>query len=140
MVIGLNRRVVEYSGFLSRWLRSMRTPRVERLRGVPGVESADPVISRWAVLTLHDRKQVAQIVGFRPGSLGGPWQIESGREVRAADEVVVERGVTILGPTNLPATVPYHASQMYSKNITTFLLHLLGKEGAKSARRKRARR
>jgi NAD(P) transhydrogenase subunit alpha len=27
--------------------------------------------------------------------------------------------------------VPYHASQMYSKNITTFLTHLLGKEGAK---------
>jgi len=27
--------------------------------------------------------------------------------------------------------VPYHASQMYSKNITTFLLHLLGKDGAK---------
>ena len=30
-------------------------------------------------------------------------------------------GVTILGPSNLPALVPYHASQMYSKNITTFL-------------------
>jgi NAD(P) transhydrogenase subunit alpha len=30
-----------------------------------------------------------------------------------------------MGPTNLPATVPYHASQMYAKNITTFLLHLM---------------
>ena len=40
-------------------------------------------------------------------------------------EYTVEvHGVTILGPTNLPATVPYHASQMYAKNITTFLLHL----------------
>jgi NAD(P) transhydrogenase subunit alpha len=29
--------------------------------------------------------------------------------------------------------VPYHASQMYSKNIITFLLHLLGKDGAKQA-------
>jgi NAD(P) transhydrogenase subunit alpha len=37
--------------------------------------------------------------------------------------------VTILGPTNLPSTVPYHASQMYAKNITTFLLHLV-KDGA----------
>jgi NAD(P) transhydrogenase subunit alpha len=37
--------------------------------------------------------------------------------------------VTILGPTNLPATVPYHASQMYAKNITTFLLHLLKPAG-----------
>jgi H+-translocating NAD(P) transhydrogenase subunit alpha len=34
-------------------------------------------------------------------------------------------GVTILGPTNLPAEVPWHASQLYAKNITTFLLHLV---------------
>ena len=46
------------------------------------------------------------------------------------DETIVHRGVTILGPSNPPALVPYHASQMYSKNITTFLLHLLGKDGA----------
>jgi NAD(P) transhydrogenase subunit alpha len=42
---------------------------------------------------------------------------------------VVKHNVTILGPTNLPALVPYHASQMYSRNITTFLAHLL-KDGA----------
>ena len=47
------------------------------------------------------------------------------------DEIVVHNGVTIVGPSNPPALVPYHASQMYSKNITTFLSHLLGKEGAK---------
>ncbi|HEX3870164.1 MAG TPA: Re/Si-specific NAD(P)(+) transhydrogenase subunit alpha [Pirellulales bacterium] len=41
------------------------------------------------------------------------------------NETVVHRGVTILGPTNLPATVPYHASQMYSKNVTTLLAHLV---------------
>ncbi len=46
------------------------------------------------------------------------------------DETVVHRAVTILGPSNPPALVPYHASQMYSKNITTFLMHLLGKDGA----------
>ena len=33
--------------------------------------------------------------------------------------------MTILGPLNLPATVPYHASQMYAKNIATLLLHLI---------------
>jgi NAD(P) transhydrogenase subunit alpha len=41
------------------------------------------------------------------------------------DEKVVEHGVTILGPTNLPATVAHDASQTYSKNIVTFLLHLV---------------
>jgi NAD(P) transhydrogenase subunit alpha len=38
-------------------------------------------------------------------------------------------GVSILGPVNLPAEAPYHASQMYAKNISTFLLHLLGEDG-----------
>jgi len=51
-------------------------------------------------------------------------------ELTRPDEIVVHKGVTILGPSNPPALVPYHASQMYSKNITTFLAHLLGKNGA----------
>ncbi len=50
-------------------------------------------------------------------------------ELTRADERVEDHGVTILGPTNLATTVPYHASQMYSKNITTFLAHLI-KDGA----------
>ena len=36
-------------------------------------------------------------------------------ELTRADEIVVAHGVTILGPTNLPSTVPYHASQMYAQ-------------------------
>ena len=51
-------------------------------------------------------------------------------ELTQPDKVVVHKGVTIIGPSNPPALVPYHASQMYAKNITTFLNHLLGKEGA----------
>src|SRR4029079_1643122 len=49
------------------------------------------------------------------------------------DEIVVTNAVAIIGPSNPAALVPYHASQMYSKNITTFLAHLLGKDGAKQA-------
>ena len=37
--------------------------------------------------------------------------------------------VTILGPVNLPATMPLHASQMLSRNVLTLLQHLLTKEG-----------
>ena len=40
-------------------------------------------------------------------------------------QTFVSQGVTILGPLNLPSEVPYHASQMYAKNISTFLLHLI---------------
>jgi NAD(P) transhydrogenase subunit alpha len=68
--------------------------------------------------------------GMQPGSVIVDLAAERGGncELTRADEVVVDQGVTILGPTNLPATVPYHASQMYAKNVTTFLKHLLGKE------------
>jgi NAD(P) transhydrogenase subunit alpha len=41
------------------------------------------------------------------------------------DERIVVHGVTILGPTNLPSTVPYHASQMYSRNLLTFMKHIV---------------
>jgi H+-translocating NAD(P) transhydrogenase subunit alpha len=69
--------------------------------------------------------------GMAPGSVIVDLAAERGGncELTRADEVVVEKGVTILGPTNLPSTVPYHASQMYAKNVTTFLLHLV-KDGA----------
>ena len=40
-------------------------------------------------------------------------------------ETIVAHGVTILGPANLPSEVPYHASQMFAKNVTTFLNHLV---------------
>ncbi len=50
-------------------------------------------------------------------------------ELTKPDESVVKDGVTILGPVNLPSTVPYHASQMYSRNLLAFLRHLV-KDGA----------
>src|SRR5436190_1247662 len=46
-------------------------------------------------------------------------------ELTRADQVVEVNGVRILGPTNLPSTIPFHASQMYSKNVSSFLLHLV---------------
>ena len=38
---------------------------------------------------------------------------------------MVEHGVTIIGWFNLASTVPYHASQMYARNLSAFLLHLV---------------
>jgi H+-translocating NAD(P) transhydrogenase subunit alpha len=73
--------------------------------------------------------------GMAPGSVVVDLAAERGGncELTRPDEVVVYKGVTILGPSNPPSLVPNHASQMYSKNITTFLAHLLGKDGAKKA-------
>ena len=49
-------------------------------------------------------------------------------ELTRAEQSVVVHGVTIIGQINLAGTVPYHASQMYSRNLTTFLT-LLAKGG-----------
>ena len=67
------------------------------------------------------------VAGMEPGSVVVDLAAERGGncELTHADETTFAEGVTILGPTNLPSTVPYHASQMYAKNITTFLLHLI---------------
>ena len=46
-------------------------------------------------------------------------------ELTRPDETIVEHGVTIVGTVNLASSVPYHASQMYAKNLTNFLLHLV---------------
>lgn len=65
-----------------------------------------------------------------PGSLILDLAAERGGncELTKPGETVVQHGVTIAGPLNLPSTIPYHASQMYAKNIQTFLIHLV-KEG-----------
>lgn len=49
-------------------------------------------------------------------------------EVTEASKIVVKHNVSIVGTINLASTVPYHASQMYARNIYTYLTHLF-KEG-----------
>ncbi len=64
---------------------------------------------------------------LRPGSVVVDLAAEKGGNcslTKPGEQIVVD-GVTIIGPTNLPSQVPLHASQMYSKNISTFLLFLL---------------
>ncbi len=50
-------------------------------------------------------------------------------ELTRPGETVIDNGIAIMGPVNLPATVPYHASQMYARNISTFLKNMINKEG-----------
>jgi NAD(P) transhydrogenase subunit alpha len=51
-------------------------------------------------------------------------------ELTRPGETVVHQGITILGPLNLASSAPFHASQMYSSNVTSFLKLMLGKDGA----------
>lgn len=65
--------------------------------------------------------------GMAPGSVVVDIAAERGGncELTKPGETVTVGGITILGPLNIPAEIPFHASQMYSKNITTFLLHMV---------------
>jgi NAD(P) transhydrogenase subunit alpha len=98
------------------------------------VKDMDLVVSTAAIPgRAAPRLLTADMVrSMRPGSVIVDLAAETGGncELTRAGETVVEAGVTILGPVNLPATVPFHASQMYGRNVTTLLQHLSTKEGA----------
>jgi NAD(P) transhydrogenase subunit alpha len=85
---------------------------------VPGKRS--PVlITSDMVAAMHAGSVIVDLAAERGGNC----------EMTKADETVTSaNGVTVLGPTNLPGTVPHDASQMYARNITTFLLHLARRE------------
>jgi NAD(P) transhydrogenase subunit alpha len=66
------------------------------------------------------------IESMKPGSVIIDLAAEAGgnAELTQPDEEVVHQGVTIVGPTNLPSTMPFHASQLYARNVSSLLQHL----------------
>ena len=64
---------------------------------------------------------------MRPGSVIVDLAAENGGncELTQPGETVHVHGVTIMGPLNLPSTTPFHASQMFSRNVLTLLQHLM---------------
>jgi NAD(P) transhydrogenase subunit alpha len=67
------------------------------------------------------------VAGMGPGSVIVDLAAERGGncELTRPEEIIMVNGVTVVGTINLASTVPYHASQMYAKNLTNFLLHLI---------------
>src|SRR5213076_1106884 len=67
------------------------------------------------------------VARMAPGSVIVDLAAERGGncELTEGGEIVVKHGVTIIGKYNLASTVPYHASQLYARNITAYLLHLV---------------
>jgi len=70
------------------------------------------------------------VAGMKPGSVVVDLAAETGGncELTQAGQTTEKNGVKIIGPVNIPSSVPFHASQMYSKNITN-LLSLMVKDG-----------
>jgi NAD(P) transhydrogenase subunit alpha len=66
------------------------------------------------------------IESMRPGSVIVDLAAEAGgnAELTRPDEEVSHDGVTLLGPTNLPSSMPYHASQLYARNVSALVQHL----------------
>ena len=71
------------------------------------------------------------VAKMRPGSVIVDMAAESGGNCEAtrAGERVIDHGVVVLGPLNLPSALPYHSSEMYAKNLQSFLTLLVGKDG-----------
>ncbi|MDD1675728.1 MAG: NAD(P) transhydrogenase subunit alpha, partial [Methanomicrobiales archaeon] len=72
------------------------------------------------------------VATMRPGAVIVDLAAESGGNCALTQpgKTIREHGVTIIGPQNLPARIPFHSSQMYAKNLQAFLTLLLDKDGA----------
>jgi NAD(P) transhydrogenase subunit alpha len=81
---------------------------------IPG-KAAPVLVTKEMVQAMEPGSVIVDLAAERGGNC----------ELTRPGETTIAHGVTILGPLNLPATIPFHASQMYSKNMATFLLHLL---------------
>lgn len=84
---------------------------------VPG-KKAPVLITREMVRGMDQGAVIVDLAAERGGNC----------EITVAGQTLEESGVSVIGPINLPAEVPYHASQMYAKNVGT-LMQLLVKDG-----------
>jgi proton-translocating NAD(P)+ transhydrogenase subunit alpha len=84
---------------------------------VPG-RKAPILVTRDMVLAMQPGSVIVDIAAERGGNC----------EVTSPGETIVLQGVSVMGPLNVPSMVPFHASQMYSSNVTAFV-KLLFKDG-----------
>jgi NAD(P) transhydrogenase subunit alpha len=80
---------------------------------VPG-KRAPVLITKEMVEAMAAGSVIVDVAAVRGGNC----------ELTQPGQTVIHKGVTILGPTNFAALAPYHASQMFSANVVTFLKHL----------------
>jgi NAD(P) transhydrogenase subunit alpha len=100
----------------------------EHIRDADIVITTAQIPGREAPLLITE----AMVRSMRPGSVIVDLAAESGGNCATTrvDEEVEVNGVKILGPSNLPSTIPVHSSQMYARNVATLLLEMVGDEGA----------
>jgi NAD(P) transhydrogenase subunit alpha len=98
------------------------------------IAAADAVISTAAVPGRKAPRIIRKeaVARMKPGAVIVDIAAETGGncELTRAGETVTVDGVRIVGPVNLPAQLPYHASEMYARNVYNFLKPAIGKDGA----------
>jgi NAD(P) transhydrogenase subunit alpha len=74
-----------------------------------------------------------QVKKMKLGSVIVDMAVEQGGncELSEPDQTVVKHGVTLVGKTNLPSSLPQNASELYAKNVMNLLVHLSTKDGFK---------
>jgi NAD(P) transhydrogenase subunit alpha len=96
------------------------------------VSSSDVVVTTAAIPGKRAPILVTEemVSAMAPGSVVVDLAAERGGNcaLTVAGETIVRHGVTIMGPMNITATVPYHASQMYARNIVALAQHLIRRE------------
>jgi H+-translocating NAD(P) transhydrogenase subunit alpha len=85
---------------------------------VPGMK-APLLVTREMVHAMTPGSVILDLAAERGGNC----------EVTVPGGTIIEQGVTVIGPVNVPATVPRHASEMYARNIATFLKNMITKDG-----------
>lgn len=86
---------------------------------VPG-KQAPRLVTAEMISAMKPGSVVIDLAADQGGNCAGS---EAGKDI-------VRNGVTIMGPVNLPASMPTHASQMFAKNVLTLLQYLLQKDGS----------
>jgi H+-translocating NAD(P) transhydrogenase subunit alpha len=103
--------------------------RQQQQRMATSLSAADVVITTALVPGQRAPVLITEkmVQGMRPGSVIVDLAAEQGGNCALTQpgEEIVRHGVAIMGPTNLPSTVPFHASQMYARTVMSFLTHLL---------------
>ena len=110
----------EQSGETQALIREMLTARIAKSDAV--ITTALVPGRKAPVLMSAD-----MVHAMAPGTVVVDLATEQGGncELSVTGQTIDENGVRIAGPCNLPATMPVHASDMFSKNISTYLLHLV---------------
>jgi NAD(P) transhydrogenase subunit alpha len=106
----------------------------QRAAMVKAIGAADAVITTAAIPGRRAPLLVTAeaVAAMKPGSVIVDIAAETGGNcalTKAGETVVSDNGVLVIGSVNLPATVPFHASQLYSRNVQTLLDYII-KDGA----------